>query len=116
MLTTLGQRVRHTRELRGMTQQQLAKRAQLDQTTVSRIENGFFPDPSSRSINGLAGALGVSADYLINGGDQLLETKPFDAIDSLVMCTFVQAVQWGDPDSHTAFLTAVEQWKSKYGR
>lgn len=54
-----GQRVRHWRELRGVTQADLAAGAEMDNARLCRIENGKT-EPRAEEIERLAAALGLS--------------------------------------------------------
>ena len=65
-LRTLGQRVRHLREERGLTQEKLGEKAQLDQTYISGIECGAR-NPSALVLSKIAAALKVSLAQLVEG-------------------------------------------------
>ena len=58
-----GDVVRKLREAQGWTQADLAKRAGLNAATVQRVEQNV-PSVELGSIGRIAGALGVSVDYL----------------------------------------------------
>jgi transcriptional regulator with XRE-family HTH domain len=66
VLTAFGLNVRKQREARGLTQEALAEKADLDQTYISGIERGIR-NPSILSIAKIAKALGVSLSQLTNG-------------------------------------------------
>lgn len=68
-MSTFSDRVRQARKAAGMSQKQLAKAADISQTTVSDIERGR----NLRSANTLhlAVALGVSAEWLATGAGQM---------------------------------------------
>jgi transcriptional regulator with XRE-family HTH domain len=66
VLTAFGLNVRKQREARGLTQEALAEKADLDQTYVSGIERGVR-NPSILSIAKIAKALGVPLSQLTNG-------------------------------------------------
>ena len=59
-----GQRVRELRESRGLTQEQVAERAELDVKTISRVENAQGV-PDLDRIFALADALDVSGAELL---------------------------------------------------
>ena len=61
-LKTIGQRVRWARKARGMSQQELADAACLDQTTISSLERDGIENP--RKLGPLADALGVPQAWL----------------------------------------------------
>ena len=63
-----GRRVRELRESRGLTQEQVAERAELDVKTISRVENAQGV-PDLDRIFALADALDVPAAELL--GDDL---------------------------------------------
>ena len=58
-LHTFGGRLRHVREQQGLTQEGLAHRAQITQSSLARIERGHVV-PRVRTVQQLATALGVS--------------------------------------------------------
>lgn len=59
----IGIKIRNLRTLRGITQGELARRANVDQSMVSKVENGTA-NPGVETIRDIATALGVSADEL----------------------------------------------------
>lgn len=61
----LGQRIRDIRLKRGVTQEELAHRADLDYSYVNQIENGKR-NPSLDAISRIARALGVSIQDLVS--------------------------------------------------
>ena len=61
---TIGERVMLMRRRRGLTQQDLATRAQMSKTALNRLENGLQSVYVERLAT-LARLLGVSADYLL---------------------------------------------------
>ncbi len=63
---TLGRRIRDLRKARELTQRQLAERADIDFTYLSKIENDL-PDyrPSEKVIRALAVVLKVDAEELV---------------------------------------------------
>ena len=61
----LGRNVRHWRKERGLSQEQLAEKAQLHPTYVSGIETGHR-NPTIRIIGRLAAALGVQPGKLVD--------------------------------------------------
>lgn len=64
-LETMGQRLRHVRKLRGLTQQTLAASAEVEQPLVSKIELGLIEQTAA--IARLASALRVSPMWLERG-------------------------------------------------
>jgi transcriptional regulator with XRE-family HTH domain len=61
---TLGQRLRATRAVRGLTQAQLATMVGLPASRVSRLESGAIRMPSFVLLGALAAALEVSPTWL----------------------------------------------------
>jgi transcriptional regulator with XRE-family HTH domain len=64
--SAFGRRVRELRTKRGLSQEQLAARADLHWTYVSSIERGRR-DPGLRTVARLATALGVPLSDLVHG-------------------------------------------------
>lgn len=71
---SLGERLRACRRERGLTQEQLAERADTTQAVIQKIENGKSLRP--RKIDKIAAALEVKAAWLMFGNDR------FDALDA----------------------------------
>jgi transcriptional regulator with XRE-family HTH domain len=70
---TLGQRLRATREQRGLTLAQLATRAGLTSDTIWRIETGATRAPQAATVAALARALEVTPGWL-TAGDERADT------------------------------------------
>ena len=68
ILTALGRNVRRRREQRGLTQEKLAERANLDPTYISGIERGVR-NPGIKNVARLAKALGFTTPELCKGVD-----------------------------------------------
>ncbi len=64
--TTVGARIRDARKRAKLTQVQLAKRARIEQSTLSKIERGANA-PRSTTIASIAKACGCTADKLLFG-------------------------------------------------
>lgn len=64
----VGQRLRTERRARGLTQAELAERAGIALETVSRIEQGHTR-PTIRTLDKIAGALGIPVRDLFSGED-----------------------------------------------
>ena len=73
----LGQRMRHRRQEKGWTQEQLAVRAGTNQAVIQKIENG--KSLRSRKIDQIAAVLDVNPAWLMFG-DELATTLPPDAV------------------------------------
>jgi len=65
----LGEVVRELRERQGLTQPQLAERAQLAVSYITLIESGQHANLSPSALGRLARALGVGSKQLIEIGD-----------------------------------------------
>lgn len=61
---TMGDRIKETRKMRGLTQEQLAEKVDITLEYISQIERGLKV-PSMQVFVGLVDALDVSADYLL---------------------------------------------------
>jgi len=59
-----GKRLRFAREMRELTQADLGKRAELDQTHIAHFEAGTRL-PGAENLKALAKGLMVSSDYLL---------------------------------------------------
>ena len=65
-LLAFGQNVRKLREAKGLTQEKLAERADLDRTYLSDIERGAR-NPGVKNVARLARALGTTVSDLCRG-------------------------------------------------
>ncbi len=65
METTFGEMLRALRRQAGLSQRELAQRANLDFSYISKVENGRLPPPAADTIVLLCSILGVSADDLL---------------------------------------------------
>ncbi len=73
-LTDVGRRLKRTREDRGLSQVELARRADVSSSAISKVESGHTVAPSSAFINQMAVALGVPAGTLL--GDDAPSVDP----------------------------------------
>jgi transcriptional regulator with XRE-family HTH domain len=69
--TVFGTRLKHARETRGLTQAELAERANLTSIHVSHFETGVKPSASAMTLVKLANALSVSVDYLLGRTNEM---------------------------------------------
>ena len=60
----IGERVRELRKSRKLTQEQVARAANLGVSHLARIEQGAIADPSWSTVCAIAAALGVSVAKL----------------------------------------------------
>lgn len=59
----VGKRIRELRAAKGLTQQELARRADLEQSHISRLERGEY-SPSAMTVAKLAKAMGVGVSEI----------------------------------------------------
>ena len=82
-----GGRVRERRLALGLTQADLAARSGLSQEAISRLENGRIRGLMQPTQDALAGALGITAEWLRGGDDATAAdpapTRPTDAAEEL---------------------------------
>lgn len=64
-LSTIGKTIRKYRKERKMSQEALARAADVSFPTIVKIESGETPNPSVDTANKIAKALGVSIDDLM---------------------------------------------------
>lgn len=67
MSDSLGARVRALRQKQGLSQQDLARSAECEQTLISRIESREGYEPGTFTLFRVAKALGTSIDGLLEG-------------------------------------------------
>lgn len=65
MTSSFGRAIKEARRQRGISQKDLAERAGIDFTYLSKIENDRMPPPSEKAIRAMAEALALDADELI---------------------------------------------------
>ena len=62
---TIGENIKKARARLGLTQDDLAKKADAKYTTLTRVESGVVNKPSVQTMAKIAKALGVSIEDLI---------------------------------------------------
>jgi transcriptional regulator with XRE-family HTH domain len=67
----IGMRLRHARKLRGLTQQELAKRSSVKQASISDLERGESKSFRGTTLVSLAQTLQVNPDWLGQGKGQM---------------------------------------------
>ena len=72
-MSTLGQRLRKARNLRGLKQAELAKASKVSQQLLSRIENEKID--STNEVFSLADALHINAEWLATGKGEMEAEK-----------------------------------------
>jgi transcriptional regulator with XRE-family HTH domain len=70
---TLGERLRHARQMRNLTQDQLAARCGVSRSVISQWETGVVQEISATHLFCTARALRVSLDWLLEGDDEIRE-------------------------------------------
>jgi len=62
---TIGEKVKKLTKEKGMTQEELARKADIPYTTLLKIISGSVENPTVKTMQKLAGALEVSVDELL---------------------------------------------------
>jgi transcriptional regulator with XRE-family HTH domain len=86
---SLGEKVKALRGKKGMNQKQVAEASSITQATISRIESGWVKELKSEALKRLAGALGVTVDYLVDKTEKL---TPSDIISSDTTAQYILSV------------------------
>ena len=71
---SMGERLKRLREMRGLSQNELARRAGISHPVISDLERGVREDMTVSTAKALARALGVSLEMLV--GDVETELQP----------------------------------------
>ncbi|MDA8218807.1 MAG: helix-turn-helix transcriptional regulator [Dehalococcoidales bacterium] len=91
---TFGQRIKELRHQHNLTQRQLAERASVDSTYLSKIENDRLDHtPSIKTIHDLAGALGADEMELLELANKLPPVLEAIARDKEALRFFRRAVE-----------------------
>lgn len=61
----LGQKIRNLRKKQGLSQDELARKADIPYTTLTKIEIGVIKNPSVYAVAKIAEALSIQLDDLI---------------------------------------------------
>jgi transcriptional regulator with XRE-family HTH domain len=69
-METMGQRMKHARQRRVITQAELAHASGVALITVNRLENDAIENPRPATVRKLAGALDVDPAWLLFGEDE----------------------------------------------
>ena len=62
---TIGNKIKQLRIKQGLTQDELARKADLSYTTLTKIETNVITKPSIQTVMKIAKGLGISIDDLI---------------------------------------------------
>ncbi len=71
---TIAERIRLTRQQKGLSQKELAEKSEINTKSLSRYELGTSVPPAD-SLKSIADALGVSSDYLLNDDNVQIKDK-----------------------------------------
>ncbi len=63
----LAQNIRKLRKQKGLSQEKLARLANISNATLVKIEAGIAKEPTITTVSKLSSALGVSIDELVKG-------------------------------------------------
>ena len=62
---TIGEKIKEWRKTKDLTQDALAKKADMPYTTLAKIESDVIQNPSLQTITKIADGLGITIDNLI---------------------------------------------------
>lgn len=100
-LENLGKRIKQERIKQGITQEQLAEKADISLNFMSLIENG--KNMSVQTLINIAKALEVSVDYLLsdyeNNSSDIITARITEDVSSL------------NPDEKLFFMNMIKQYK-----
>jgi transcriptional regulator with XRE-family HTH domain len=111
-----GERLREIRKEKGLTLREVAERAGIDFTYLSKIENSRFPyTPAADTIRQLAEALKVDSIELLTLADKLpKELEPLRT-NQQARRFFDRAAKVASPGDWEAFLDLLEERQAKRG-
>jgi transcriptional regulator with XRE-family HTH domain len=70
---SIGERLKRLREMRGLSQNELARRAGISHPVISDLERGVREDMAVSTAKALARALGVSLEMLVGSEESELQ-------------------------------------------
>jgi transcriptional regulator with XRE-family HTH domain len=62
---TIGDKIKQLRNKQGLTQDELARKADLPYTTLTKIESNVITKPSIQTVVKIANGLGITIDSLL---------------------------------------------------
>ena len=65
-ISTLAKNIRKLRKEKGLSQDDLARKANIPFTTLTKIETGVIKKPSVFTVEQIANALNTSVDHLLS--------------------------------------------------
>lgn len=75
--THLGEMIRHLRKEKGISQKELARKAQIDRTTVARVECGIIKSLSMERLEGIAAAVGTDLKTILHKTGSAVELTDY---------------------------------------
>ena len=103
MSTALGYKMRLLRKKKGYTLEKLAELTESSKSYIWELENKNPPRPSAEKVSRIAGALGVTSDYLV---DPTEKTSVADAADQ----AFFRRYRKMDAPTKDKIRRMVELW------
>lgn len=73
--TNLGKIIKEFRSKLNMSQDQLAKKADIPFSTLVKVETGYTPNPSIKTLIKIADAFGISIDELVGRNRNSINRK-----------------------------------------
>ena len=73
--TNLGKRIKVLRSKSNISQDQLAKKANIPFSTLVKIEAGYTPNPSMETLIKIADAFGIDLDELVGRNRNSIKRK-----------------------------------------
>ena len=75
--SSVGEAIRMLRKEKGVSQEELARKAHIDRTTIARLECGIFKSLSMEHLNGIAGAIGIDLKTLLLKAESMGESLSY---------------------------------------
>ena len=75
--SSIGQAIRMLRKEKGVSQEQLARKAHIDRTTIARVECGIFKSLSTEKLGGIAVAIGIDLKTLLLKAESMGESVSY---------------------------------------
>lgn len=101
-----GQRLRHLRKQKNLSQHDVGEMTDMHHTNISRYERGLAM-PNSEKLKRLSEALGISGDFLIGGTVEDAAKASFDDRELLNQFQQVQKLPAEDKNLVKRFLDAL---------
>ncbi len=113
MEITFGAMLRTLRRQAGLSQRELARRARLDFSYISKVENGRLPPPAADTIVLLCSILGVPADDLLAATHKLPTDVEEKISASAIAQAFLREAQSLTDDQWQQLTQALRQLKGE---